>query len=75
MRIRIFNKFDPELKALWLDLEARSKPYIFQRYNWLYHWKKTIGNESPRTELKVVLIEDSNGPQALLPFGLNTVKG
>jgi CelD/BcsL family acetyltransferase involved in cellulose biosynthesis len=75
MRIRIFNKFDPELKALWLDLEARAKPYIFQRYNWLYHWKKTIGNESPRTELKVVLMEDSNGPQALLPFGLKQRQG
>ena len=70
MRICVFHKFDSELKSLWLDLESKTEPYIFQRYRWLSHWQETIGKESPRTEPSIVLLEDSKGPQALLPFGL-----
>ena len=68
MFIRVFQTFNEELKSLWLDLESRTAPYIFQRYHWLSHWQETIGNEDPRTEPTVVLLEDSDGPHALLPF-------
>jgi len=70
MRIRVFHKFDSELKTLWQDLESRAEPYIFQSYFWLSHWQETIGNESPRTEPSIVLLENSDGPQALIPFCL-----
>ena len=75
MRIRVFKKFDSELQSLWLDLESRTKPYIFQRYRWLYHWQETIGKESPRTESRIVQLEDSDGAQVILPFGIQLRHG
>jgi CelD/BcsL family acetyltransferase involved in cellulose biosynthesis len=75
MRIRIFKNFDSELKSLWLGLESRTKTYIFQRYIWLYHWQETIGEHSPRTEPRIVLLEDSDGAQAILPFGVQLRHG
>ena len=75
MRIRVFKKFDSELQSLWLDLESRTKLYIFQRYRWLYHWQETIGKESPRTEPRIVQLEDSDGAQVILPFGIQLRHG
>jgi len=75
MRIRVFKKFDSELKSLWLGLESRTKPYIFQRYRWLSHWQETIGKESPRTEPRIVLLEDSDASQVILPFGIQLRHG
>ena len=75
MFIRVFKTFNEELKSLWLDLESRTAPYIFQRYHWLSHWQETIGNEYPRTEPTVVLLEDSDGPHALLPVSFQQRHG
>ena len=70
MRIRVFTKFDPEIKNLWLDLETRAEPYIFQRYRWLFHWNESIGKKFPHTKPILIFLEDSEGPQVLFPLGL-----
>ena len=75
MRIQVFKEFDPELESVWLDLESRTKPYIFQRYRWILHWQESIGNKIPRTEPRIVLLEDSDGVQTILPFGIQRLHG
>ena len=68
MQISIFKLFNSKLESIWLELESRTNPYIFQRFHWLEHWQDTIGRSEFFSEPCIVVIADEKGSQALLPF-------
>lgn len=67
IKISVFNQFNKELKCLWLDLQERSEIYMFQTYNWLAHWQKTIGVAN-QNEPCIVVVEVFGRIEIIIPF-------
>jgi CelD/BcsL family acetyltransferase involved in cellulose biosynthesis len=74
MNIKVFYSLNETLKPIWVELEKKVEPFVFQRWNWILHWQRTLGVAN-RTRPCVVVIEDDEQPVGLLPLGITNKSG
>ena len=67
--IKIYKKFDGEIKDLWLELEENSNIFPFQSYHWLLNWQKTAGKKY-KVFLTCIFLNDRL--EAIFPFGIKS---
>ena len=53
------SKFDKELSLIWKALEKECNHYVFQSYDWLANWYKTIGINNNILP-KVIVVSKNN---------------
>lgn len=71
MRPILYRDFCPELKAHWKALEGESEHHVFQTYEWLEFWQRTIGaGPAGCAPCVVVVLDDRDAPMMLLPLGV-----
>mgnify|MGYP002632219065 CR=1 FL=1 len=68
MKLIVYPDFCEELEGLWRSLES-SQQYIFQAYNWMKFWQRTIGQQSMAIKPWIAVILNSEGqPRMIFPF-------
>lgn len=75
LHVHIYRSFDSTLEGMWRRLQEDCNHYVFQSYEWLAHWQRTVGQHSYAIEPVVVVVSDSRRPLALLPFGIRKAGG
>jgi CelD/BcsL family acetyltransferase involved in cellulose biosynthesis len=70
----IYNKFDDQIKRVWMDLEMECHHYVFQCYDWLYHWQQTIGDDRSIQPV-IVTVSHRGKVVALFPMALRRALG
>ena len=69
MKLTVFNSFCSELEGLWKELEPVSQHHVFQSYEWLKFWQKTIGEHVlGNTPWIAVVLDMDNQPRMIFPF-------
>tara|TARA_X000000368_G_scaffold418015_1_gene416178 strand:- start:5769 stop:6881 length:1113 start_codon:yes stop_codon:yes gene_type:complete len=68
VKIDIYEKFNPELKSIWIEFEKNAEMTPFQSYSWLNHWQKTIGAPLNKTHLQIVILKEEDSIIAILPL-------
>jgi len=74
-KVIIFSKFDKELSLIWKALEKECDHYVFQSYDWLANWYKTIGISNYNILPKIIVVSKNSIPIALLPLGIRKSLG
>lgn len=74
-QIHIYCSFDHTLEAKWRCLQDDCDHYVFQTYEWLAHWQRTVGQYSCGMVPVVAVVSDLQRPLALFPFGIRSVGG
>ena len=73
--LKIYREFCDELETVWKKLERSCQSsYIFQCYDWLFHWQKTIGFRYSIFPF-IITVSHNNRVVALYPFALRNVMG
>ena len=75
MRIDIYTEFGPALEQIWRRFEADCDHWVFQCYDWLAHWQRTVGYKLLLIEPTVLVVTDQDKPVALFPFGIRRTAG
>lgn len=75
LQVYIYHSFDAKLEGIWRSLEDSCDHFVFQSYEWLSHWQRTVGRNSYGIEPSVVVVSDSRRPLALFPFGIRRTGG
>lgn len=75
LQVYIYRSFDATLEGIWRVLQEDCDHYVFQSYEWLAHWQRTVGQHSFGIEPAVVVVSDSRRPLALFPFGIRKTGG
>ena len=74
-KVDIYDEFSSNLCLIWRIMENECDHYIFQSYDWLYHWYQTIGADYLSIVPCIVVVSDNNKPVALFPFGIRKCLG
>ena len=64
---QIVSNYNPDLKKIWKELEENSIHYLFQTYDWNYHWHNMIG-EPQNIKPVIVIVKENSKPVALFPL-------
>jgi len=73
--LNIYKNFDDELETVWKELEHKCHHYyIFQCYDWLFHWQQTIGYKDFLNPL-IITVSHRDSVVALYPFALRRFMG
>lgn len=75
LQVHIYRSFDTALEAIWRRLQDDCDHHIFQSYEWLAHWQRTVGQHSCGIEPIIAVVSDSRRPLALFPFGIRKAGG
>ena len=75
LQVHIYRTFDTMLEDIWRSLEEDCDHFVFQSYEWLAHWQRTVGQHSYGIEPTVVVVSDLRRPLALFPFGIRRMGG
>ena len=68
--LNIYHDFDVELETIWKELEGECHHYyIFQCYDWLFHWQQTIGCKNLIKPL-IITVSHRDNVIALYPLAL-----
>ena len=70
----IYEKFNDQIESVWRCLETESHHYVFQCYDWLYHWQQTIGDDRSIQPV-IVTVSHRSRVVALFPMALRRVFG
>lgn len=74
LQVNIYHFFDKKLEDIWHNLEHDCDHFVFQSYEWLAHWQRTIGQTAYGIEPIIAIISDSNRPVAIFPFGIRRLR-
>jgi CelD/BcsL family acetyltransferase involved in cellulose biosynthesis len=73
--LNIYRNFEDELETVWKELEGKCHHYyIFQCYDWLFHWQQTIGCKYSINPL-IITVSHRDTVVALYPFALRRIMG
>jgi CelD/BcsL family acetyltransferase involved in cellulose biosynthesis len=75
LQVHIYRTFDTMLEDIWRSLEEDCNHFVFQSYEWLAHWQRTVGQHSYGIEPTVVVVSDLRRPLALFPLGMRRIGG
>lgn len=74
--VKFYNRLDESVKSVWQDIETESDHYVFQSYDWLSCWYKTICIKSVYYEpLIIIIYDEGDTPVALFPFVIRNFYG
>lgn len=68
--IKQFSFSDSELERIWMDLEFKNPPFIFQTYNWCKNWYDKVGRYDDDSIPLVLVVYFKQDPVALFPLVL-----
>ena len=73
--LKIYRNFDDELESKWKSLEKKCNNYfIFQCYDWLFHWQQTIGCKYFINPF-IIAVSHRDTVVALYPLALRRILG
>ena len=72
--LNTYDKFDDQIKRVWRNLEIECHHYVFQCYDWLFHWQQTIGNDRSIQPV-IVTVSHHGRVVALFPMALRRALG
>ncbi len=75
MKVDVYTEFGPTLEQIWRRFETDCDHWVFQCYDWLFHWQQTIGEKQLLIEPTVLVVTDQDNPVALFPFGIRRTAG
>ena len=68
--VNFYRNFDDELETVWKELEEQCHHYyIFQCYDWLFHWQQPIGRKNLIKPL-IITVSHRDNVIALYPLAL-----
>ncbi len=71
MKLIVFRDFCAELEIFWKTLEPSSQYHVFQSYEWLKFWQKTVGEHSMGIKPWITVVLDADDqPRMIFSFGI-----
>ena len=74
LKVEIYSNFGPELEDIWRDFETHCDHFVFQSYDWLMVWQKTVG-EVQCVKPYIFVVTEEGKEVAIIPLGIRYAAG
>lgn len=75
MNVEIYRDFGPELEDVWRNFEPHCDHFVFQSYDWLMTWQKTVGEVHLCLRPYIYVVTEKGREVAIFPLGIRDVAG
>lgn len=75
MKVEVYSDFGPELEGIWRNFESQCDHFVFQSYDWLRMWQKTVGDDHLHIKPYIFVVTEAGERVAAFPFGVRFAMG